>query len=67
MVGQGLTILDKQLGEQILEDGRHFELSPMYHSIMLELVLDLLALSRQIDSPRSLRSRTSMLCAVAQR
>ena len=66
-LNKGLTILDKQLGEQILEDGGHFELSPMYHSIMLELVLDLLALSKKIDSPRSLRSRTSMLCAVAHK
>ena len=28
--------LIKQLNEQILEDGMHFELSPMYHKIILE-------------------------------
>lgn len=28
--------LKKQLGEQILSDGMHFELSPMYHKIILE-------------------------------
>ncbi|ETI69187.1 heparinase II/III family protein [Neobacillus vireti] len=28
--------LSKQLEEQILEDGMHFELSPMYHKIILE-------------------------------
>ncbi len=33
-------ILSKELNEQILEDGGHFELSPMYHQIMLFRVLD---------------------------
>ena len=33
-------ILDAQLNEQILSDGGHFELSPMYHQIMLFRVLD---------------------------
>lgn len=38
----GLEILTEQLPEQILSDGGHFERSPMYHSIALEDVLDLL-------------------------
>jgi hypothetical protein len=33
-------ILNQQLDEQILEDGAHFELSPMYHQIMLFRLLD---------------------------
>ncbi|RXJ83091.1 alginate lyase family protein [Arcobacter cloacae] len=33
-------ILEKELNEQILDDGAHFELSPMYHQIMLFRVLD---------------------------
>jgi hypothetical protein len=33
-------ILIDELKEQILEDGAHFELSPMYHQIMLFRVLD---------------------------
>lgn len=33
-------ILKSQLDEQILNDGGHFELSPMYHSIMLFRLLD---------------------------
>jgi uncharacterized heparinase superfamily protein len=41
---QGLAILRKELAEQVLADGGHFELSPMYHSIVLEDVLDLLNL-----------------------
>lgn len=33
-------ILYDELNEQILEDGAHFELSPMYHQIMLYRVLE---------------------------
>ena len=33
-------ILEVELQEQILDDGAHFELSPMYHQIMLFRVLD---------------------------
>ena len=34
------SILYKQLKEQVLQDGGHFELSPMYHQLMLYRVLD---------------------------
>ena len=37
-------ILTSELEEQILKDGAHFELSPMYHQIMLFRVLDCLNL-----------------------
>ena len=37
----GLDILEHELDEQVLEDGGHFELSPMYHAIILEDCLDL--------------------------
>jgi len=33
-------ILSDELNEQVLKDGAHFELSPMYHQIMLFRVLD---------------------------
>lgn len=33
-------ILKSELEEQILEDGAHFELSPMYHVILLQRALD---------------------------
>jgi uncharacterized heparinase superfamily protein len=42
----GLAYLAREVPEQILEDGAHFELSPMYHAIVLEDVLDLLQLAR---------------------
>jgi uncharacterized heparinase superfamily protein len=41
---RGLELLDEQIREQILTDGAHFELSPMYHSLILEGMLDLLGL-----------------------
>lgn len=38
----GRRILLAQMREQVLRDGAHFELSPMYHAIVLEGVLDVL-------------------------
>jgi uncharacterized heparinase superfamily protein len=43
---RGLKILEAQLEEQVLPDGGHFELSPMYHLIVLEHLLDLAQLMR---------------------
>jgi uncharacterized heparinase superfamily protein len=43
---QGLAILDQQLPEQVLADGGQFELSPMYHALALEDVLDLINVTR---------------------
>lgn len=42
---RGLEVLDSQIPEQVLGDGGHFEVSPMYHSIILEDLLDLSNLS----------------------
>lgn len=42
----GLRVLDRQLPEQVLPDGGHFERSPMYHAILLKDVLDLLNLAQ---------------------
>lgn len=43
----GLELLARELPEQVLADGGHFERSPMYHALVLERVLDLLALARR--------------------
>ncbi len=42
-------ILTHELEEQILDDGAHFELSPMYHQIMLFRVLDCINLIQNND------------------
>ncbi len=39
---KALRILRREFPEQLLADGGHFELSPMYHAIFLEDVLDIL-------------------------
>ena len=39
-----VDILNKQLAEQVLSDGGHFELSPMYHSIIVADLIDLLTI-----------------------
>jgi uncharacterized heparinase superfamily protein len=38
---KGLAILEGQRDDQILPDGGHFELSPMYHALVLEDLLDM--------------------------
>ena len=44
------SILNKELEEQFLEDGAHFELSPMYHSLAMEDLLDLISISKKLPS-----------------
>lgn len=41
---RGLKLLDEELREQFLDDGAHFELSPMYHATLLWDLADLLAI-----------------------
>jgi len=43
---QSVRILEEQIQEQILPDGGHFELSPMYHALAFEDMLDLLNILR---------------------
>lgn len=43
---KGLEILRREVPEQILADGGHFERSPMYHSLILEDLLDLINLAQ---------------------
>lgn len=43
---KGLKIINNELKEQVLNDGGNFELSPMYHSIFLEDLLDLINISK---------------------
>ncbi len=62
---QGLAILKKELNEQILEDGGHFELSTMYHSLVLELVLDILQLAGEKSAPKILAQEVEYLRKIA--
>ena len=47
---KALKILKEELSEQFLSDGAHFELSPMYHSLAMEDLLDLYQLKSRLPS-----------------
>jgi len=49
-LNKGLAILDCELKEQFLDDGGHFELSPMYHAQLLWDLCDLIHLANQSGS-----------------
>ena len=49
----GLSILDNEIPEQILPDGGNFELSPMYHCIILHDMLDLINLTNTYAHPET--------------
>lgn len=61
----GLDLLQREWREQVLSDGGHFELSPMYHAILLEDVLDLIQLSRIY--PHELAEAAAQWPALAER
>lgn len=48
---KGLKLLDQEVAEQFLADGAHYELSPMYHSILLWDLADLISLQRNTELP----------------
>ena len=48
-LAQGLKILAREVPEQILPDGGQFELSPMYHALALEDMLDLANIAQAFD------------------
>lgn len=54
-LAKGLDILEQQVPEQILPDGGQFELSPMYHALALEDMLDLVNIARAIGPAGSSR------------
>ncbi len=65
-LNKGLSIVDKELVEQILDDGGNFELSPMYHNTILADVLDLINLATANQHPQ-LRLRVNAWKNLAKR
>lgn len=59
---KGSDLLIEQLEEQFLSDGGHYERSPMYHAIMLEDLLDLIALERAVPDVISARALHALTC-----
>lgn len=64
-INKGEKILSQEIKEQILPDGGHFERSPMYHSLVLEDVLDLVNFLNSIK-PKQLGLTVENLKIVAQ-
>lgn len=60
---KGLSLIQREAVEQILDDGGHFELSPMYHAIVLEDLLDLVQLAMLYPQrlPQALRDEWTRL------
>lgn len=50
-LSKGLGILKKEMDEQILSDGGHFELSPMYHALIFEDLVDLVNILQTFGKP----------------
>lgn len=57
-LNKGFKILYAQYREQILTDGAHFELSPMYHAITLEDMLDLYNILMAYEKRLSISQQT---------
>lgn len=51
-LNKGLNILNQQIKEQFLNDGGHFELTPMYHAILLWDICELISLAKQTNIPK---------------
>ena len=58
---KGIKILSKEIPEQILPDGGHFERSPMYHALALEDMLDLVNISQVFDGVLSEEQRVFLV------
>jgi uncharacterized heparinase superfamily protein len=68
---EGCEMLHRELSEQVLSDGGHFERSPMYHALILENLLDLVNLERTFyaglaDVHRWSQKAADMLCWLSQ-
>jgi len=63
----GTRILAREVPEQILADGGHFERSPMYHALALEDVLDLINVLRAHGAGALPRPTARLLTALEER
>jgi uncharacterized heparinase superfamily protein len=64
---EGARLLARELDEQILADGGHFERSAMYHALIFEDVLDLLALHAIFPGATELDAKLRAVAARMQR
>ena len=66
---RGFALLKQEVREQILDDGGHYERSPMYHSLVYEDLLDLINLFRgsHFHLPLALNEELAILKLTAQK
>jgi uncharacterized heparinase superfamily protein len=64
LLRKGLNLLSQEIDEQILEDGGHFERSPMYHSMILEDCLDLINILQSRTETKLVRVKNRLLTKV---
>lgn len=57
---KGLRIINREIEEQILPDGGHFELSTMYHALAFEDILDLLNITKAYSKKLSREQQTQI-------
>lgn len=60
---QGWAVIERELPEQVLADGGHFERSPMYHALALEDLLDLANACRRAGQDLERATRLLALAA----
>lgn len=65
-LARALPLVRRELSEQVLGDGAHFELSPMYHALILEDLLDLIAIGEAFG-PSSVAAHVPAWRATASR
>ena len=61
MYRKACRLLRHELDEQILEDGAHYEQSPMYHCILLDRLLDCLSFSQHAEGLCGLQEMRTFL------
>ena len=67
MYRKACRLLRRELDEQILADGAHYEQSPMYHCILLDRLLDCLSVARHAGGLDGLREMRTFLAERATR
>jgi uncharacterized heparinase superfamily protein len=67
ILSKGITLFNAELSEQLLADGGSFELSPMYHAIMLEDLLDIHAIFSIYNlNDNEAKCHSSVVIAISQ-
>lgn len=59
---KGMQIFEKEISRQVLDDGSFFELSPMYHSIVLEIYLDIVNIYPAMLNDKTHIDRINKMC-----